>query len=446
MYNLYNKTTTSKNKNSNAVHLQYNPAMKVLIKQATILQQASPHHLQVQDVLIAHGKYIAIENDIATSAADKVIYAEQGYLTPGFVDAFAQFNEPGHEHNETLHTGAAAAFKGGYTTVCVVPNTTPCIDNKATIEYIIQQQNALPVHVHPIGAVTTNPAGKLLTEMIEMHHAGAVAFSDGLQCIQQPNILLKALQYVKAFNGIVMQLPHDHSISATGYMHEGIVSTQLGIPGMPSIAEEVMVARDIAICAYSNSKLHITGISTAQSVGMIAAAKAKGIAVTCSVSPYHLLLNHTANEGYNTNAKVNPPLRTPQDVLAMQQGLLNGSIDYVASHHNPLSIDHKLCEYNIAAYGMSTIEHTFNVVASIPYITPYIIHQVLSHNAAQLLGIATPIIHKEATCSATLFALNQNLVVNQTDFISKSTNSAFIDITLKGKIIATLNKQQLYIA
>jgi dihydroorotase len=419
--------------------------MTLLFKQATILDFQSPYHLQQKDVLIENG-FITKIDDAITTAVEKVIEEKNLYLSTGFTDIFAHFNDPGFEYKESLETGSKAALKGGYTNVMVIPNTAPVLDKKTSIDYITQKSKTLCVGISPIAAITAHTEGKLLTEMIEMHQAGAVAFGDGIHPVQQSGILLKALQYVKAFDGTIIQVPYDMSLAANGLMNEGVLSTQLGLPGSPSLAEELMISRDLELCAYTDSKLHITGISTAKSLALIKAAKAKNIKVTCSVTPYHLLLNENDIINYNTYFKVTPPLRTPEDNMALQQGVLDGSIDCIASHHLPQDLDAKQCEFANAQYGMSTIEHSFNALASIKGITPEKIYTLLSKNSSVLFNINKKSIALNHEAAITAFSLTNEATITASSFLSKGKNSGFIGCTLKGQIIATINKEYSYIA
>jgi dihydroorotase len=419
--------------------------MKLLFKQALIVDTNSSFHLQKKDILVLDGIIISIHNEIIEDNAT-IIAAEGLCISQGFTDIFANFNDPGLEQKETLVTGANAALKGGYTTVCIIPNTNPTIDTKTAVDYIIQQSKNLTIQVLPIGAITTKTDGKTLTEMIEMQHAGAAAFSDGIHGVQNANILIKALQYVKQFNGTIIQLPYNDTIAANGLMQEGIVATQLGLQGIPALAEETAVARDIELCNYTNSPIHLTGISTSKSVQLIADAKHKGLPVTCSVTPYHLLLDETELEDYNTNAKVNNPLRTKEDVFTLQKALLEGTIDCVASHHQPHEMDAKQCEFAAASFGMSTIEHTFNAIASVPNITAEKIAEVLSNNVRNILGLKNNSLQEGGIANFTAFTLQGENIITQKDFISKGKNSAFIGKKLKGQIIATIynNNQFIY--
>jgi dihydroorotase len=419
--------------------------MKLLFKQATILDIRSEYHLTQQDILISHGSIVNIEKSLTVPEATQII-AEELFICPGFIDVFSHFNDPGFEQKETLQTGALAAQKGGYTSVMTVPNTNPIVDNKAGVEYLIQQSKNLPIHILPIGAVSSGTDGNSLTEMIEMHHCGAVAFSDGLQAVDNASLLVKALQYIKNFDGVLIQIPADKDFGTTGLVNESALSTQLGLPGIPAIAEETRVARDIELCAYTHSNLHITGISTAKSVELIKKAKERNIPVTCSVTPYHLLLTEREINGYNTHAKVYPPLRSNTDVLALQKALKEGIIDCIAAHHFPQETDAKQCEFATAKFGMSTLEHCFKAIASVPGISPIHLYHVFSNNVRQIFKLPYIPIAVGNSCDATAFTLKGEQPVNTKDFISKNANSAFIGKTLTGSIKATINQSHYYLA
>ena len=239
--------------------------MKLLIKKARIVDPSSPFNGQIIDIFIDNGIISQLGNEL-TLQADKEINIEGLHVSPGWMDVFANFGDPGYEFKETLETGAAAAAAGGYTDVMVIPNTNPCVHNKSNVEYITQKSKTLPVTIHPIGAITKNSEGKELAEMYDMRASGAIAFSDGINSVQSSGLLLKALQYVKTFEGTLLQIPDDKNINAHGLMNEGIMSTQLGLPGKPAMAEELIVARDIKLARYAESKLHFTGVSSKKSL------------------------------------------------------------------------------------------------------------------------------------------------------------------------------------
>jgi dihydroorotase len=261
--------------------------MKVLIKNAVLFSPDSPLHGTIQDIYIAKGIINKIGKDLSFSA-DKTIEINQLHVSVGWMDCFANFCDPGMEYKENLETGAEAAAAGGFTEVMLIPNTQPIVGDKSQVEYLIQKSKSLPITIHPIGAITKLTEGKELNEMYDQFNAGVIAFSDGLNPIQSSGVLQKALEYILPIDATIIQLPDDKSIGAKGLMNEGIISTQLGLPGKPALSEELMIARDIELVRYTQSKIHFTGVSTKKSLELIAAAKKEGLNVSCSVTPYHL--------------------------------------------------------------------------------------------------------------------------------------------------------------
>jgi dihydroorotase len=247
--------------------------MKLLLKQVTICDNNSPLDGLTKDILITNGLITSISDVINGSPEVKIIDIKETFISPGWVDIFSHFNDPGLEYKETLETGAQAAAAGGFTHVFVLPNTQPSISSKAAVEYVVQKSKSLLVNVLPIAAISKNVEGKELAEMYDMRNSGAVAFSDGLEPVQTPGLLLKALQYIKAIDGVIIQLPGDRTIAKAGLMNEGVMSTKLGLPGSPALGEELMISRDLELAKYTDSKLHITGITTAKSVQLIKQAK-----------------------------------------------------------------------------------------------------------------------------------------------------------------------------
>ncbi|HRH61506.1 MAG TPA: dihydroorotase, partial [Chitinophagaceae bacterium] len=293
--------------------------MTTLLKQVTIADSNSPYNGSVNNILIQNNLIKKISSD--TDDADIVEDAAGVFASPGWVDLFSNFCDPGFEHKETLESGANAAAAGGYTHVFAMPNTNPVLHNKTQVEYITQRSASLPVTVHPLGAVTKNCEGKELAEMYDMQASGAIAFSDGIEPVQNAGLMLKALQYVKTFDGVIVQVPVDKSIGQFGLMNEGIMSTRLGLPGIPAMAEELIVARDIKLARYAGSKLHFTGVSSAKSIEYIMRAKDAGLQVTCSVTPYHLFFCDEDLQQYDSNLKVNPPLRSKADMMALREAV-----------------------------------------------------------------------------------------------------------------------------
>lgn len=376
-----------------------------------------------------------------SEAADAQVVDMPGLcVSPGWVDLFANFCDPGQEYKETLETGTAAAAAGGYTQVMVLPNTQPALHAKTQVEYVVQKSRGLPVQVLPIGAISKNCEGKDLAEMYDMHASGAVAFSDGTHPVQSSQVLLKALQYVKAFDGVVIQVPDDTSLTKTGLVHEGIVSTQLGLPGKPAIGEQLMVARDLELLRYTGSRLHFTGVSTASSLDLIKKAKAEGLPVTCSVTPYHLHFTDDSLRQYDTNLKVNPPLRLQADVDALRQGVLDGTVDCIASHHQPHEYDSKACEFEYAKYGMEGLESCFGAIkAALPTIAPDTIVRLFSLNAADIFGLEIPVIAEGQPAALSLYLPDAEWVFAKTDIRSANSNNAFIGKKLTGRPAGIVN-------
>lgn len=418
--------------------------MQVLIKQAKIISPASPLNGLTKDILITNGIIAKIADTITDNAA-QVIEQAGLCISIGWMDIFSSFGDPGFEYKETLETGTAAAAAGGFTEVMVLPNTNPVVHSKTQVEYIVQKSKALPVTVYPIGAVTKNAEGKDLAEMYDMHQSGALAFGDGVHTVQSSGILLKALQYVKSFDGTVIQVPDDKSIAPNGLMNEGIVSTQLGLPGKPAIAEELMVARDIKLARYTNSKIHFTGIASAKSLEYIKRAKDGGIAVTCSVTPYHLFFTDEDVRGYDTNLKVNPPVRTETDRQALLKAVADGTVDCIATHHFPQNWDSKTCEFEYAKEGMIGLETMFGVLGK-TVIAHWSLEKcidALSVMPRTIFGLPVPEIKEGAAANITLFNAAAEYVFEESMIRSKSKNSPFIGKELKGKVIGIINKGKI---
>ena len=419
--------------------------MKILIEQAHIVDRTSPNNGTIRDILVEDGRITAIGNGLSTTA-DKTIRYPGLHVSPGWVDVFAHFCDPGYEYKETLESGAAAAAAGGFTDVFVLPNTKPVVDTKSQVEYIRRAAMSLPVRIWPLGAVTRGLEGKDLAEMYDMRHSGAIAFSDGTGPVQSAGLLLKGLQYVKAFDGIIIQIPDDRTVGASGLMNEGIVSTRLGLPGKPMMAEELMVSRDIELVRYTGSKLHFTGVSSPRSLEYIRQAKAAGLQVSCSVTPHHLFFSDADLTEYDTNLKVYPPLRDKTSVEVLKKAVLEGLVDTIASHHLPHEFDSKIVEFEYARPGMSSLETVYAVLrTSIPALTAAQTVELLSYRPRELFGLEQPSVAEGQAAALTFFDPGGTTLLEAGNTRSRSKNNPFIGRSLQGRVLGTITGERLYL-
>lgn len=416
--------------------------MEIVLKGVTVIDPRSPFHRQTTDIFFQNG-FVAALGSVPENI-EQTIEVEGLHLSPGFTDVFAHFCDPGGEQRETLESGSLAAAYGAYTDVLLLPNTLPVVHHKAGVEYVVQRSKLLPVNLHPIGAVTKNAEGKELAEMYDMAGSGAVAFSDGLCPIQSSGLALKALQYLKAIDKILIQVPDDFSLSAHGLMNEGLVSTRLGLPGKPAIAEEVMIRRDLELARYTESKLHLTGVSTATGVALIREAKKEGIAVTCSVTPYHLLFVDEDLHDYDTNLKLSPPLRTTADREALRNAVLDGTVDCIASHHLPQHSDNKVVEFEYAKNGMIGLETSFAAVrTALPQIPVDRLVELFSVNPRRLFGLPEVSVQINQPTAFSLYLPNAEWTPES--FFSKSKNSPFSGQRLTGKPFGIIHKDKVFL-
>ncbi len=416
--------------------------MKILFQQVRFIDPASPLHGQTGNLLVDNGRITALGAEVPTDA-DTIIQLPGLHVSPGWVDIFSYFGDPGHEYKETLVTGSAAAAAGGFTDVFVIPNNKPVTDNKSQVEYLRRSSATFPVNIHPIGAMTKGLEGKDLAEMYDMRNSGAVAFSDGTTPVQSAGLLLKGLQYVKAFDGVIIQVPDDKTVGGGGLMNEGVISTRLGLPGKPMMAEELMVARDIKLARYTQSRLHFTGVSSPRSLDYIRRAKESGLEVSCSVTPYHLFFTDADLIEYDTNLKVFPPLRDADALQTLRKAVLEGGIDVIASHHQPHEFDSKVVEFEYAKPGMTGLETAYAVVrTALPELTPERTVELFSLQPRKLFGLPQPTIAMGQPACLTFFQPDGETRLTAAITRSKSANSPFLDKTLKGRIAGILNNGQ----
>ena len=418
--------------------------MKILIQNILIADPNSPFNELKRDILIENGVVIKIDNNISTENIDTLIDDQNLIIAPGFVDTYCHFNEPGFEYREDLESGSLAALQGGYTDVCIIPNTNPFIDNKSVVSFILNKSLNLKINIHPLGAVSQNCAGNEFAEMYDLNKAGVVGFTDGTNPIQSAIFLSKSLQYLKPLNKVLIQTPFDQDLTKTGLMNEGVQSTSLGLLGIPAIAEEMMIARDLEILKYTNGKIHFNCVSTIKGIELIDQAKKDGFQVTCSVSPFHLLFDENDIQNYETNLKVLQPLRTQEDKLALRKALKNNRIDCIASNHFPIHEDEKKCDFSSALYGMNTLEYCFAaIIDSVPKIKLEQLINLFSLQPRKIMNLPIVTIQENETASFTIFNLEKQTLINANNIISKSKNIGKENLTLNGRIFGVIHKNYL---
>ena len=414
--------------------------MNLLIKQAKVVDPNSPHNGKRVDILIENGQLKSIRKSISSNA--KTISGKNLHVSPGWFDMHVNFRDPGDEHKEDLNSGCKAAAFGGFTGVACMPGTNPPLHTKADIEYIISKAKGNVVDVHPIGALSKGLQGKEMTEMYDMTLSGAVAFSDEKNPISSAGVLSRALLYVKMFNSLVISHSQDESIALEGQMNEGDTSTSLGLNGMPALAEEIMITRDVYLAAYTNSRLHFATVSTGNSVEIIRNAKRKGIKVTAEVAAHQIGIDDSELVTFDSNFKVNPPLRTKEDIAALKKGLSDGTIDAICSDHNPEDVETKNREFDIASFGVIGLETAYAVANTHSGLTSGEIVDKMSISPRKILGIEVPVIKNREKANLTIFDPKLKWTYRSGDIRSKSANSPFIDKTFTGKAIGIFNNNK----
>lgn len=420
--------------------------MSVLIRKAKISDPSSRFYGQVMDVLVVDGNISRIASGI-TEKAEAVIEGDDLHISPGWVDVMADYCEPGYEHKETIETGLKVAAAGGFTHVLLAPNTQPAITTKSALQFLLQKANGNPVEIHPLGGISQNVEGKALAEMLDMHEHGALAFTDGWKPLQNANLMLKAMEYVRTFDGVLLQIPQDASLSAGGLMHEGVLSTRLGMAGIPVLSETLFIHRDIELLRYTGSRLHITGVTTAAGLDMIRRAKEEGLDITCSVTPYHLALNEEALKDYDSAYKVFPVLRSEEDRQALIAGLKDGTIDCIASHHRPQDWDAKEKEFEYAGDGMGVQDMSFNIILEAVgnEVSMDRIISALSVNPRKIFGLPEGGIAEGSAADLTVYSPEGKTQRNRDQLASLSRNNPFAGRNLPGSVEAIINRNKTYL-
>lgn len=415
----------------------------LLLKHCKIVDAQSSFHNTFQDILIREGNIHSIGTEIEAENAQLITHPGME-VYPGWLDFGVHTNDPGFEHREDMVSVAAAAAAGGFTGLVSFPNTQPVVQSKADVKYAQRYTPRQAVAFYPAGALTHNCLGEEITEMLDMHQAGALLFTDGLHSVMHAGVFLRALQYVKTFDGLVMHHPLDQQLAGEGQLHEGYTSTTLGMRGIPALAEEIMVQRDLSLLAYSQSKLHLHAISTAGSVELIRKAKADGLAVTCSVAYLNLLYTDEDLSGFNSDLKVLPPLRSKADQSALLEGLVDGTIDVICSNHVPLEGELKKLEFSYADFGASGLQTLYAGLNTqlTDTLEGSLLAEKLSHAPRRILGLDPVAIEKDAKAELTLCLPEDHWSLDQTNNRSKSENNPFWKSILKGKIVGIVNGQQ----
>ena len=420
--------------------------MKLLLKRLNILDKNSPWHQKQVSILIENGTITKIGKSIRQTKNVKVVEFENATASIGWLDIGTQIGEPGFEHRETLKTVAAAAARGGFTELACFPNTSPTIHTKSEVQYIKNNTSNYLVEFHPIGAISKNCEGQELSEMVDLHHAGAIAFSDGMHSVQNNGMLMRALEYVKSFDGLIINHPHDESIARNGMVHEGAISTSLGISGIADMAESIQVERDLSLRNYTNSRIFIHNISSADSVAKIRAAKAIQKKNISSSVPYmNLIFNDQEIENFDPNFKVLPPLREESDRLTLIEGLKDGTIDCITSNHKPVDAESKELNFARSSYGAIGLETCFAALNKQlrKSITINKLINVLAYRSRESLGIPIPKIEVGESANFTIFDQDLEWTYTRKSIRSKSSNSPFINQEMKGKVLAVVNNKKI---
>lgn len=414
--------------------------MNILLKGVTIADSESAFNQQKVDVRIEKGIYTEI-GTLDLKSSDKEVISG-GVLSPGFFDLNVVAGDPGIETKEDLVSLQAAASAGGFTGVALMPNSKPVVHNKSAVEYILNRTKEFQVEIQPIGAVSVNAEGKDLAELYDMFLAGAKAFSDGVNPIQDAGFMSRAIQYANGFGSVIFSYPENREIAGKAMINESSNSVMLGMKGNPALAEELQISRDIFLAAYHNAPIHISTISTAGSVTLIKKAKKEGISVTCDVAAHHLLLTEEALSDFDSNYKVKPPLRGKADVKALIAGLKDGTIDAITSQHTPHEIEFKAVEFEVAAYGIIGLQTVLPILlkAGLSY---ELIAEKLGKSPRKILKLETSSINLDSKANFVLYRPDKKWLYNTSNNYSKSANSPFLNQELTGKVIATYHQKQL---
>jgi dihydroorotase len=414
--------------------------MTLVLQQLRLCLPGHPLHGKPLSLLIENGKIAQISTEPLPEKG-KTVQGKDWWVSLGWADMQAVLCEPGYEHKETLRSMALAAASGGFTDVAVLPNTKPVIQTKESVEFVRNRSQYLPTRFHVMAALSKDNEGQEMTEILDLHYAGAVAFTDGLKPLNRSSLISRSLQYISQFGGLLVNLPDDRDLSAHGQMHEGEISTLLGLKGIPTLAEELAIQRDLALLPFSGGRLHFSAISAAESVQRIRKAKQKGLAVTCGVTVANLFFTDQDLLGFDTNLKISPPLRTETDRFALWEGLRDGTIDVIITDHHPQDIESKELEFDLADVGMIGFETAFAALCTQkPADFPLdLLIEKMTVSPRKILGLSIPALEIGEKACLTVFDPIQEWEFGLSNIKSASRNPPFIGKALKGKAILTIN-------
>lgn len=422
--------------------------MKLLLKNVLIQDPHSPYNGQKLDVLVSDGKYLSIEKEIAEEDNMRIVGSSNAVLMPGWFDTRVSFCEPGEEQKETIRSGQNAAAAGGFTGVLMMPSTLPPIETAADISFVKDKSRGHAVDVFPAGVLTEKREGKHISGMFEMQQAGAPAFTDGKRFLGDSGVMLRCMQYARQLNAPIISFADDPGLTGKSMANESDSTVMLGMKGMPAIAEKIAIERDLNLCNYSGVPLHLSGVSTRESVEAIRHAKKQGIPVTAEVYVHHLLLDDSELQSFGSEYKVMPPLRTKDDVMCLREALLDGTIDMVCSDHSPQDIESKYVEFEYASFGMIGLESFYGVLntAFSGHLDFTTLYRILVESPRKMLGFGVPTVSIGEMANFTLFDPSAEWEFSASHIQSKSSNSPFIGRKFTGKVLGICNNDHVVIS
>ncbi len=419
--------------------------MTILFKNVTIVEPNSTSFLLPVDLLIEEGRIIKIGIDLSSSKAE-IFDFENLHVSIGWMDIGASHGDPGSEHRENLTSLRSVGAAGGFTALAPWPDTNPSADNKAAIHYLLQGNRQHVVDIFPIGSLSEKGEGKEMAELMDLFHAGAIAFSDGAKPIKNAGLFYRSLKYIKAFSGTCIHFPMDFCLASDGQIHEGRWSTLLGLPGIPEVAEDLMVQRDLSILKYTDSKLILWGISSKLAIETLVKDKNLNQKVFAAVPVFNLLFCDENVDSFDTNFKMMPPLRSEEDKKALRSSVLNGEIQLISSNHVPWDTDHKNLEFPYACFGSISLQHVFSLLRTyFQELSLSSLIEILAYRPRQILNIETPEIKEGELANLTFFFPDKQVTISKDDNKSLSENSPLWNQKLNGEVLGVYNKGKLWL-